>query len=192
MSTIMIIIGFIFIIGLVIGSFLNVVILRTVSGESIVFPGSKCPRCQNSLKWYHNIPLLSYIFLKGKCAYCKEHISIQYPIVEFMTGCIFSGLFIKFCIPFDPLFGIYEFTAISISQFICYVFSLIASCLFIIIAGTDFIEMKVADKHTYSLICTGILFGTVCACISRDWHVILYSLEALNLTILISLSLIFV
>ena len=57
------ILGWIFVVGLVIGSFLNVVILRTVSGESIVLPPSKCPKCQNRLKWYHNIPLLSYLFL---------------------------------------------------------------------------------------------------------------------------------
>lgn len=58
----LVVLAFILIIGLVIGSFLNVVILRTVSGESIVFPASKCPKCNTPLKWYHNIPVLSYIF----------------------------------------------------------------------------------------------------------------------------------
>lgn len=155
----LIILGFILIIGLVVGSFLNVVILRTVSGESIVFPGSKCPKCQTPLKWYHNIPVLSYLFLGGKCGFCKEHISIQYPIVELLTGCIFVGLFLRFCMPFDPLFGLSVINPISWFQVITYVFALIVSCLFIVIAGTDILEQKVADAHTYSLIGVGLLYS---------------------------------
>lgn len=161
MLTSLVILGFIFVIGLIIGSFLNVVILRTVSGESIVFPGSKCPKCQNALKWYHNIPLFSYLFLGGKCAYCKEHISWQYPFVEFLTGCIFVGLFQKFCTPFDALFGLEMINKIYFSQVINYIFGLIASCLFIVIAGTDFIEMMCADVHLYSLIGVGLIYGIV-------------------------------
>ena len=63
--------------GLVIGSFLNVVILRGLSEESIVLPPSKCPNCNTKLKWYDNIPILSYILLLGKCRYCKCKISRQ-------------------------------------------------------------------------------------------------------------------
>ena len=70
------------IVGLCLGSFYNVVILRSLTGESIVFPGSKCPKCQNKLKPWHNIPVISYLFLRGKCAFCKEKISIQYPIIS--------------------------------------------------------------------------------------------------------------
>ena len=81
---------FVLIIGLCIGSFLNVVILRTISGESIVFLSSKCPKCQHPLKWWHNIPVLSYIILRGKCGFCKEHISIQYPIIEIITALVFA------------------------------------------------------------------------------------------------------
>ena len=161
MELLLIITIFIFIIGLVVGSFLNVVILRTVSEESIVFPGSKCPKCQNPLKWYHNIPLFSYIFLRGKCAFCKEHISLQYPLVEFLTGCIFLGLFFKFCNPIDPIFGLDMMNDITSIQIINYIFALIASCLFIVIAGTDIIEMCVADMHTYSLMGTGFIYGII-------------------------------
>lgn len=151
------VLGFIFIIGLVIGSFLNVVILRTVSGESIVFPSSKCPKCGTPLKWYHNIPVLSYIFLRGKCGFCKEHISLQYPIVELLTGILFVLLFIKFCNPFDPLFGLSAMNAISWYQAVVFLISILATCLFIAIAGTDIIEKKVSDAHTYSLIGLGIV-----------------------------------
>lgn len=155
----LVVLAFIFVFGLVIGSFLNVVILRTVSEESIVFPSSKCPKCNTPLKWYHNIPVLSYMFLRGKCAFCKEHISIQYPIVELLTGFIFVGLFIKTCTPFDELFGLYSMNPISWYQVIIYTVSLIASCLFIAIAGTDIIEKKVSDIHTYSLIGLGIMYS---------------------------------
>lgn len=161
-----IVLAFIFIIGLVIGSFLNVVILRTVSEESIVFPASKCPKCQTPLKWYHNIPLLSYLFLRGKCAFCHEHISWQYPIVELLTGLIFVGLFIKYCSPFDPLFGLSVMTPISWVQVIIYLFTLIVAGLFISIAGTDIIEKKVSDAHTYSLIGIGLLYSIVYSIIS--------------------------
>ncbi|MBR1461119.1 prepilin peptidase, partial [bacterium] len=164
---------FIFIIGLVTGSFLNVVILRTISEESIVFPGSKCPKCQTPLKWYHNIPVLSYIFLGGKCAFCKEKISWQYPLVELLTGIIFVLLFIKFCNPFDLLFGLDAINPITYFQLTNYIFSLVFACLFIVIAGTDIKEMKVHDAHLYSLIGSGIIYSVVMAA----WNLISYKNE---------------
>jgi leader peptidase (prepilin peptidase)/N-methyltransferase len=85
----------VFIFGIMIGSFLNVVIYRIPKGESIVFPASKCQSCQTPLKWYHNIPLFSWIALGGKCGFCKEKISAQYPIVELLTGIIFISLYFK-------------------------------------------------------------------------------------------------
>lgn len=156
-----VVLAFIFIIGLVIGSFLNVVILRTVSEESIVFPASKCPKCQTPLKWYHNIPVLSYLFLRGKCAFCNDKISIQYPIVELFTGLMFVGLFIRFCNPFDPILGMSVMNPISWSQVIVYVFSLLVAFFFIAIAGTDILEKKVADAHTYPLIGLGIAYSVL-------------------------------
>ncbi|MEA1880392.1 MAG: prepilin peptidase [Campylobacterota bacterium] len=86
---------FVFIFGIMIGSFLNVVIYRVPKNESIVFPASKCQSCQTALKWYHNIPLFSWLFLGGKCAFCKEEISKQYPVVELVTGLLFVALFMK-------------------------------------------------------------------------------------------------
>ena len=85
----------VFIFGTMIGSFLNVVIYRIPKGESIVFPSSKCQSCQTALKWWHNIPLFSWLFLRGKCYFCKEKISAQYPMVEFLTGIIFVALYFK-------------------------------------------------------------------------------------------------
>jgi leader peptidase (prepilin peptidase)/N-methyltransferase len=134
---------FVFIIGLCIGSFLNVCILRALSGESIVFPPSKCPKCGNKLKWWHNIPVLSYIFLRGKCGFCKEHISIQYPIVELITGFIFTIEFMHFGLSLDTLF----------------MWSI--SALLIVIAGTDIKEKVVFDVHTYSLIIVSVLYAII-------------------------------
>lgn len=85
----------IFIFGIMIGSFLNVVIYRIPKGESIVFPASKCQSCQTPLKWYHNIPLFSWLALGGKCGFCKAPIAKQYPMVELLTGILFITLYFK-------------------------------------------------------------------------------------------------
>jgi leader peptidase (prepilin peptidase)/N-methyltransferase len=74
--------------GVVIGSFLNVLIYRIPKGENIAFPASHCQSCNTPLKWWHNIPIISWVILGGKCHFCKEKISIQYPIIEFITGVI--------------------------------------------------------------------------------------------------------
>lgn len=86
---------FIFILGLIFGSFLNVIILRVPLSQNIAFPASHCFSCNTPLKPYHNIPLFSWIFLKGKCAFCKEKISIQYPLIELLSGIIFVVCYLK-------------------------------------------------------------------------------------------------
>lgn len=84
---------FAFILGTIIGSFLNVVILRYNTGESVVKTGSRCFSCGKKLKWHELIPILSFIIQRGRCRNCKSKISIQYPIVETITGIIFILLF---------------------------------------------------------------------------------------------------
>jgi len=89
--------GFIiFILGLAFGSFANVVIYRLPKGKSIVRPGSQCPSCGKNILWYDNIPLLSFILLKGRCRFCKTKISVRYFIVELITGLLFLALYLKF------------------------------------------------------------------------------------------------
>ncbi len=90
MSNIHLILPLFIILGLVFGSFLNVLIIRIPKNESIAFPGSHCVKCKKPLKWWHNIPLFSWLFLKGKCYYCKEPISWQYPLIELTTTAIFA------------------------------------------------------------------------------------------------------
>ncbi|TQK75603.1 leader peptidase (prepilin peptidase)/N-methyltransferase [Rarobacter incanus] len=79
--------------GLVIGSFLNVVIWRVPRGESIVTPRSACPKCGHTLTWWEDVPLLSWVVLRGRCRECKQPISIRYPLVEAATGAIFGLAF---------------------------------------------------------------------------------------------------
>jgi len=134
---------FMFIIGLCIGSFLNVVVLRSLSGESIAFPASKCPKCQTALLWWHNIPIISYIILKGKCAFCKEPISIQYPILELITGIIFVLVGLRFGVSVTTLFA------------------LPAASVLLVIAGTDIREKVVFDRHTYILAAIGLLYAAI-------------------------------
>ena len=81
--------------GVVFGSFLNVLISRVPKGESIVRPASHCPVCKNQIKWYHNIPVVSYIVLRGRCADCNSPIEKPYIIVEILSGAIFVAVFLK-------------------------------------------------------------------------------------------------
>lgn len=129
------------IIGLCFGSFYNVVILRSLNDESIVFPPSKCPKCNNKLKPWHNIPVLSYIFLKGKCAFCKEKISIQYPIIEILTSVLFAYCFIKFGLEWKTLFAI-----------------ILSSCL-LIMSMTDIKEKLVDCNIAIGLAIIGLIYN---------------------------------
>jgi len=86
---------FAFLFGALIGSFLNVCICRMPKNESIVFPPSHCTRCDYVIRWYDNIPILSYALLRGKCRRCGEPISLQYPLVEFVNGALALALFWK-------------------------------------------------------------------------------------------------
>lgn len=132
---------YIILFGLCVGSFLNVVILRGLAGEDIVLSRSKCPKCLNKLKWYMNIPLLSYLFLKGRCAYCKEKISIQYPLIEFITAFLFVSAFLTFGM--------------------CYklIFIYIAISLFIVMSVTDIKEYVILDYHAYILAFLGVVYS---------------------------------
>jgi leader peptidase (prepilin peptidase)/N-methyltransferase len=89
-------VGFAFVLGLCVGSFLNVVIHRLPRDESIVHPGSHCPRCQTTLRWFDNVPLVSYLWLRGRCRGCGAGISLRYPVIELVTGLLFAGVALRF------------------------------------------------------------------------------------------------
>ena len=135
---------FVLITGACIGSFLNVVALRALSGESIVFPASKCPKCNEPIKWYDNIPVLSYLFtFKGKCRNCGGKVSVQYPIVEAITSILFLLIFLFFGISLKTL---------------CL---LVLLCISIVITITDFRKECVYDVHSWVLIITAIATSLV-------------------------------
>jgi len=104
-----------FIFGTLIGSFLNVVILRLPRpGFSVVFPASHCPLCKAPLSWYENIPIISYLILRGRCGHCKVSISFQYPTVEFLTGIMAAACMAAFGITPAAL-GYFVFSAALIT-----------------------------------------------------------------------------
>jgi len=88
--------AFVFALGCCIGSFLNVVACRLPYGKSIVYPGSACPRCGKAIRFYDNIPLVSWLALRARCRYCKAPISGRYFVIELLTGSVFLGVFIAY------------------------------------------------------------------------------------------------
>ena len=90
--------------GLLFGSFLNVVILRIPKEESVVFEGSYCYSCGHKLKPWHNIPLLSWLFLRGKCAFCQSKISMQYPLIELTSALIFMSVALLYGVTLSSFF----------------------------------------------------------------------------------------
>ena len=85
-----------FVFGTIVGSLLNVCIHRMPRGESIIFPPSHCPHCQYSIPWYLNVPLLTWVYLRGRCANCRADISVRYFLVELLTGVAFLGCWLAY------------------------------------------------------------------------------------------------
>jgi leader peptidase (prepilin peptidase)/N-methyltransferase len=108
----------IFILGLIVGSFNNVCIYRIPRNESIIYPASHCPKCRSKIKPIDNIPLLSYILLKGRCRNCGSKISIQYPVVEFLTGLIYLIIYLIYGLSIQSLVYIILSSALIIIAFI--------------------------------------------------------------------------
>jgi len=100
-----VIIGYAAVLGLLIGSFLNVVALRSLSGESVAYPPSHCTHCSHRLKAWDLIPLFSYLFLRGRCRYCHLRISVQYPLVEAATCLLYIGIVWKYGVSWEAVIG---------------------------------------------------------------------------------------
>lgn len=156
--------------GLVVGSFLNVVIHRVPLGESVVFPASHCPNCETRIRVYDNIPVLSYLLLRGRCRDCKERIPISYPVVEAATAVLFGA-------------AIYAF-GISFKLFAALVFIIVLVAL----AGTDYEHWLLPNV----IVGPATILGFVLSAFSRpDWWWI-YPLAALILAgVLFLLALIY-
>ncbi len=106
--------------GLALGSFLNVVIYRLPRKLSLIKPGSFCPTCHHKIPFYYNIPLLSYIILRGKCKFCGHKISLTYPLVELLTPLSFLILYLKFSFTVFFLFSVIFTSGLIVLAFIDY------------------------------------------------------------------------
>ncbi len=129
------------IIGLIIGSFLNVVALRLLAEENFVKGRSMCPKCKNLIAWYDNIPVVSFLLLKGKCRKCGEKISFQYPLVELITGGIFIAITYVFGFTLQTLFFLF------------------LVCNLIVITITDIREKYIFDINSIPLIPIGLIYN---------------------------------
>ncbi|MCX7905902.1 MAG: prepilin peptidase [Elusimicrobiales bacterium] len=133
----------IFFIGTCIGSFLNVVIYRSIKGISIISPPSFCPFCKTPIKWYDNIPVFSYIFLGGKCRVCLSSIPIKYLIVELISGILTLIFYIKWWhLNYWWFFG-----------------SILIIYLLVIISVIDIEIMMLSDLFSYLLALLGLIFS---------------------------------
>ncbi len=148
----------IFIFGVNIGSFLNVVIYRIPKGESIVFPSSRCQNCQTSLLWWHNIPLLSWLFLRGKCYFCKSKISVQYPIVEFITGLLFVGIYLKLGLVWYLPFVFASFSALFALVMIDFKYMAVPDSVNIAALLFALVQPNYLDALMYTAIAAGSLY----------------------------------
>lgn len=115
----------IFLFGIVFGSFLNVVILRVPKDESVIFEPSHCTSCNKKLKVWHNIPIISWLILGGKCSFCKSRISRQYPLIELISGLIFVVLVQKFSMSIPVLFIYLSFSMLLVLSMIDFKYKMI-------------------------------------------------------------------
>jgi len=99
----LVLVGFTAVFGAMLGSFLNVCVWRLPRGESVILPGSHCPGCGRPIAWYDNVPVASYLVLRGRCRHCGVRISAQYPLVELAAGVIWAGSLLWFGLTFEAL-----------------------------------------------------------------------------------------
>jgi leader peptidase (prepilin peptidase)/N-methyltransferase len=134
---------YVLLIGLCIGSFLNVVIYRLPLGQSLVSPGSRCTKCGYHLRWYDNVPVLSWAFLAGRCRQCRTSISAQYPIVEIVTALLF--VLVAWLTPIGPQL---------ISR-------LILVAILVALFGIDLEHQILPNSITLPGILIGLMFSTI-------------------------------
>jgi leader peptidase (prepilin peptidase)/N-methyltransferase len=145
----------VFLIGLVFGSFLNVLIHRLPLSISLVKPiGSACPNCSYGIKWYENIPVVSYLFLKGKCSNCSESISIVYPFVELITAVVTLVIYTNFLLNWEFLAIIALFYTLIVLSFIDLKYREVPDYLLLIVVALTLIVGDLINL----LIFTGGLF----------------------------------
>ncbi len=142
--------GLLFVFGAVLGSFANVIIYRMPRGESIVRPGSRCTSCGTAVRWYHNIPIVSWFWLKGRCASCGGRFSFRYPFVEFLMASLFAAA------------GYVLYGQWMLVEALIFIFGLVT------VSFIDIDHMILPDKFTLS----GIAIGLIGAALNPERSVI--------------------
>jgi len=127
--------------GLALGSFLNVCIYRLPRHESIVFPGSHCPRCQHAIRWHDNVPVISYVILRGRCRDCRASISLLYPFVEVLTAVVLLLAFLEYGLG---------------AELVKYA---LFCLLLIVLIFTDLFARRIPHPITVLGICLGLMFS---------------------------------
>jgi len=141
---VMVLVAAVFVFGLMIGSFLNVCIARMPEGESVVSPRSRCPSCRTPIRWFDNVPVLSYLLLGGKCRRCRTRISVRYPLVELATALLFVVQ--AWWLPLDPVLLAHH---------------LLFTALLVVLFGTDYDVQRLPDVITLPGIAAGIVLSLV-------------------------------
>lgn len=150
----------VFILGCILGSFANVLIYRIPKRISIIFPNSFCPSCKTPIKYYDNIPIISYFLLKGRCRTCKNSISISYPLIEFFCGLLAILCYLKF--------GFLNMWVVLNFLFILLVISVI-----------DIKTFEIPDELSYYLIFSGLVFSVFNPLVSRSEDVFIKIVNSL-------------
>jgi len=148
--------------GAAIGSFLNVCIYRIPEDISVIKPDSRCPKCEHPIKWRHNIPVLSYFLLRGKCAYCGARFSPRYALVEILVAILFLLAWLKFDITMGPRpLGLVPITSMALVPVYCLVVMGLVLGTFV-----DFDHMIIPDRVTLG----GIVCGLVASALVPALH----------------------
>jgi len=145
--------------GALVGSFLNVCIFRLPKEESIIWPGSHCPQCNKPIKFYDNIPLISYLLLRGKCRYCKKTISFQYPLVEGITALSSLFLIMKFGPSLSYLFYFAFVAALIVITVIDLYYQIIPDVISLPGIGVGLIASLILPQIAFFNSLIGVLLG---------------------------------
>ncbi len=140
------------VLGLLIGSFLNVLVYRLRAAEELFWDRSKCPHCQRLIRWYDNVPVVSFILLKFRCRDCRQKISWQYPLVEILTGIIFATIGQKF------------FNVSDMSTWLTTGYYLIMASSLIAIAVYDWLYLEIPGEVLWVAVAVAVAFG-----LYADW-----------------------
>src|SRR3989344_5419068 len=168
----------VFVVGASVGSFLNVVIDRVPAGKDIIGKRSSCDKCKKTLAWYDLIPIISWLLLKGKCRYCREPISPQYPIVEGTSALLFVFVASRF-FPYNA-----GNSALTLSHYLTLLHYLFSISVLIVIFVIDLKHQIIPNKISYFAIFIGLLVGWPLILVAIFLSFILGAVVGLNLILL--------